>query len=154
MNLINLTIFDSEKILIVKPLYNSVSLALSSFRKNRNTNFCRIDGSNVRIWILVSIFLDGRYFRASMELLARLYTDCPYWSSIGFYLCNDGYTDDIGFWFETFGDRIMICYILVREYPVKPKKLVLYISYVLSSWQWGLVSLYQRSLYYQFFVVE
>lgn len=29
-----------------------------------------------------------------------------------------------------------VCSILVREFLVKPKKLVLYISSVLSSWQW------------------
>ena len=89
-----------------------------------------------------------------MELLARLHTDCPYWSSIGFYLCNDGYTDDIRFRFETGRHLRVVCYILVHEYLIKPKKLVLYISSVLSSWRWGLVSLYQRNLYYQFFAVE
>ena len=60
----------------------------------------------------------------------------------------------LGFGLKPTGNLRVFCYILVREYLVKPKKLVLYISSVLSSLQWGLVSLYQRSLYYQFFVVE
>ena len=131
--------------------------ALSCFRKDCHTHIGRIDGPNVYLWILVSVFLDGRHFGASMELLACLYTNCSTWSSTRFHLCHNGIENDTrnGILKALKGPNLykrgtkesnssllklrpFIFRVVVRErIRLNPKKRELFIFFVLFNWQWA-----------------